>query len=589
MQDYFRNNRLSIVAAFFAVWAIQLTSGITVRNPLTVVLFALLIFFDKYITDKKNREVICSFGKKDIVKISVSIIAGVTLTYLFKGRVTGNFDNLLFKLLAIIILLAGFFGLFCILTGVNKYKKNSEKSANDGILQETCKEKLSDKKNKGNWIFINAFICFLCWLPYFLYEFPGIMTADSLVQYEQVIGNAPYSNHHPLIHTLLIKFFYYLGLKITNDPVSAISFYTAFQMIFMALCCAVLIGHIKGKKRKIAALLFFALIPFNAVFVVTIWKDIIFAGLGMLLICITVDLREKYLQKEVESPDKGRFFLWCQFVLCSILFMLFRSNALYGFIIWLPFLIYAFKGEIKAVIISVVIILAAVFAIKGPVMEYYGVVQPDFVESLSVPVQQIAAIIVSGADISNEDRELIEKVIDTTYIRELYAPDFADNIKELIRAGHPEVLENNKAVYLGLWIREVLRHPIISVKAWYDLVGGYIYPDFSYEVGNIDGIMNNTFGLYWKPLIAGKIIIKVKEILIKLGSFVPLYGMLWSIGTYTWLLIISLFVSIKKNKSVLCKILLMSIIFTLLIAAPVVDFRYGYLLVMTMPLWALVK
>ena len=189
----------------------------------------------------------------------------------------------------------------------------------------------------------------------------------------------------------------------------------------------------------------------------------------------------------------------------------------------------------------------------------------------------------------HEDRELIEKVIDTTYIRELYAPDFADNIKELIRAGHPEVLENNKAVYLGLWIREVLRHPIISVKAWYDLVGGYIYPDFSYEVGNIDGIMNNTFGLYWKPLIAGKIIIKVKEILIKLGSFVPLYGMLWSIGTYTWLLIISLFVSIKKNKSVLCKILLMSIIFTLLIAAPVVDFRYGYLLVMTMPLWALVK
>ena len=61
--------------------------------------------------------------------------------------------------------------------------------------------------------------------------------------------------------------------------------------------------------------------------------------------------------------------------------------------------------------------------------------------------------------------------------------------------------------------------------------------------------------------------------------------MLWSIGTYTWLLCIVTIVCLLRKRPVLCKLLLIMQILTLLIAAPVVDFRYGYAVVMTMPLW----
>ena len=42
-----------------------------------------------------------------------------------------------------------------------------------------------------------------CWLPWFLYNFPGVMTPDSLSQYSQAMGLTGYSNHHPFVHTLL--------------------------------------------------------------------------------------------------------------------------------------------------------------------------------------------------------------------------------------------------------------------------------------------------------------------------------------------------------------------------------------------------
>ena len=50
-------------------------------------------------------------------------------------------------------------------------------------------------------------------------------------------------------------------------------------------------------------------------------------------------------------------------------------------------------------------------------------------------------------------------------------------------------------------------------------------------------------------------------------------------------MVIALGICLGKRKPVLCKILLLLQVGTLLIAAPVVDFRYGYSLVMTMPLW----
>ena len=559
------------VAAFFGCWAIQQISGITVRNPLTVVFFVLL-FWAALVLDNP---------KKIVTFISAAL--GVITTYILANRITVGFDSKLFKLMSIAIVFVGICCIFSILIGFIIAALQG-KLRNDAW--QRIKKMFHDSKRPfagTKAILLIAIICFACWLPYFLYEYPGIMTADSLVQYAEFAGNEPVSNHHPIVHTLLIKMFCDIATLFHKDHQIGIALYTLFQMIFMSLCCGVLVTHIRSRKLQILAILFYALVPFNGVFVVTVWKDIIFAGITMLLLCCVIDLRENCL-KEISLKTT---LMWVTFSILGILFALFRSNAWYAFVLWTPFMLIAFRKDIKRAASAALIVILAVIIIKGPVMKNTGVAQPDLVESLSVPVQQTARMLVDDRNIEPEYQELIDKVIDTTYIKELYAPDFTDNIKELVRAGHPEEIENNKHDYFSMWLKLNLSDPAEAIKAWYDLNGGYINPDLSYRVGDMDGIMGNEFGLYWDPKIGGKIIVKLREIGIKLGDFVPLYGLLWSIGTYTWLLIIAIGICIYQKKNILCKILLLMQIGTLLIAAPMVDFRYGYSIVMTMPLWLL--
>ena len=213
-----------------------------------------------------------------------------------------------------------------------------------------------------------------------------------------------------------------------------------------------------------------------------------------------------------------------------------------------------------------------------------GIPGPDFTESLSVPLQQVARVQVNDRPVDSEDLAMIDNVIDRTYIHELYAPDFADNIKELVRAGHPEILEGHKSEYFGLWLRLGLKYPGDYIAAWYDLAGGYIYTNVNYKVGDVDGIMPNVHDLQWSPIIGGKFI-KVKEILIKLQDFMPIYGILFTVAIYTWALGLSFIYAVSHKKSVLLQTLMLLIMGTLLIAAPVVDFRYAYAMVMTWPLW----
>ncbi len=586
MKENSRNRLFSALAAYASCFAIQLITGITVRNPLTVVFFVL--FFAQWRSLGKEKILPKPLSMTGLAGEGISLAVAGFISYAMYPKLQGYFDSRLFQLFGLAIVFIGTFFLILLIyfilikrikatnfSAVLKDEKSLEEKADEIKTADRTRQRITGKKL---WL-ISFIVITLCYLPYFLYEFPGIMTADSLVQYEQVIGARPLFNHHPLIHTMLIKLFYEIGLLFTTDKVVAISVYTVFQMLFVAICGAaafIRVDRLLGEKYPYAkwlSLAFYALIPFNAVFAVTIWKDPPFAALTVLFICLIMD-REKW-----KNTD------YLLFTVLGILFCLFRSNAWYAFIIFsIVFVIGSQKDRLKTALAAGIVIITVVL-VKGPFFSALDIEGPDFTESLSVPLSQVAAVLVNDREVSSDDLALIDKVIDRTYIHELYAPDFADNIKELVRAGHPEVIENNKSEYFRLWWRLLLKYPDDYVKAWFDLVGGYIYPDVDYKVGNIDGIMGNELGLSSRPLIGGKVIVKTKEILIKLGSFLPLYGMFWSIGTYSWLLIICIFYMFFSKEKPYYMLLLLLLILTLLIAAPVVDFRYGYGIVFSAPVW----
>ncbi len=81
---------------------------------------------------------------------------------------------------------------------------------------------------------------------------------------------------------------------------------------------------------------------------------------------------------------------------------------------------------------------------------------------------------------------------------------------------------------------------------------------------------------------------KSKEIAIKLGGMVPLYGILWSMGAVCWALIFCLgsaFVRREKEKLILY-LPGTALLLTVLVATPVAtEFRYVYFMVFSLPFY----
>lgn len=225
------------------------------------------------------------------------------------------------------------------------------------------------------------------------------------------------------------------------------------------------------------------------------------------------------------------------FVLSGLSICLMRSNGWYAFLLCLPFLFFYFRRHWKLFYPLLAGIFLTALVIKYPVMNAAHVTQPDLIESLAVPTQQIAAVLCKDRPLREDQRALIENVVDLTYIKELYDPYYADNIKELVRAGNQDYLREHKKEFLKLYLELFLAYPGDYLTAYIHQTYGYWYPDSFYLVAEAEGVSATSLGISHTPLIRGSVVIKLKEISIKLGSMLPLYGTLWSMGVAFWVLL----------------------------------------------------
>ena len=501
------------------------------------------------------------------------ILATLILTFVMlivKGeRVVAEYDSFLFRTGFIMIMTAGFlllfYNAFLLLVNIEGKALFDENRTEAGGL---------------NLLLFSFLVCLVCYLPWFLFSFPGIFDPDPIGQIEQVLGIRPWSNHHPIAHTLLIGLFYHIAGIFTDSINLRIGLYTFFQLCFFAFCAACVVNTLyKVVKVRLAVcmavLAFYALIPFMAVQSIIVCKDVIFAGIVMLFCCELTRIVYEGL-----PYGKDMVLRIVYFNLLGILMSLFRSNGWYVFLLIALVFIIVYLKEWKKILFMIMPVIIIVSLIKGPVMRFFSVEQPDLAEALHVPEQQIARVLYYHRDISAEDRAMLEELTDISRVDELYCPWFADNIKELLRSGNPEILEQHKGKYLGLWIRLGLKYPLDYILAWKDLTQNIIYPEGDYDIAIIEGVYKNSFGLTQQPLIAGKVAVKLRELLIKFGSYIPVYGFLWSMGSYTWILLLAAAKILSRKgheKRLIILIPAAAIIATLFLAIPAARlFRYAY-------------
>lgn len=524
------------VKSFLSLFAIMRVTGMSTRSPYSVILFLLLLYvFAKLHSDHIEGRIIPG-------DMTISTLLSVLFsTFTLSAQYPMILSSLTSPLFCAAVLLFTGTGLFLIYYYLCIW-----------FFQTASALTLTGSGYSYAWIpFLTAVICLLCWTPYFLYEYPGIMTPDSINQYAQVIGAYKLSNQHSVVHTALIGICYHIGLSLTRDPHTGLALYTIAQMVFMAFVAGYVVRTLQKANVIMPVLIlticFYALMPYHGICVVTIWKDIPFAGCMTLFAAALMRflLRGSFASSSDIIPKlrPGEYVtLLLPYIVSGILLCLLRSNGWYTFVLSVPFILITYRKWWKIMLPVHLMILLLVLFVKYPVMHVYEIQQTDYAESLSLPVQQLACVIANGEPLSENE------------------------------------------FTIGL------RHPKACFDAYVAKTKGYWYPDVNCEIGLADGIPSNEYGLHWQPIIKGNIMTTIKVLLFKLPDLVPLYGMLWSMGFILWatLLLAALSLRMGKPAGVLICLPFILLTVTLCIAAPAAaEFRYAYAAFYALPLLVL--
>ena len=448
-------------------------------------------------------------------------------------------------------------------------------------LQPSRSERpLSDRN-----VFVISFIfILLIWSYFFLSCYPGIFNPDSLWQLEQAMGDSPLSNHHPVIHTLLIRAIMNLGLALfRGNMMAATALLSVTQMLFISFCMAFSIASVYSAGAPIswctAISLFYAIVPFSIVFSYTNLKDTWFAGFFLLLLSVLI---RRSFTKDTDAGLSKKDLLIFSVSMLGI--GLFRSNGFFTIIALSPFFGLFFRKN-RSFLIALLACVLICAVILGPVYDSLSVTAVDPVEYLSVPLQQISRVIVDGGYISDSDYAMISKVIDPALIPSSYYNRISDNIKNLIRSsGDQEPLKDEKAAYFSLWLRLLKDNPYSYINAYVDLSNGFWYPEQT-GVPYVTSMEPNTYGLSSRSFLP-QALTDFAHFWTYSNNQNSFLGLVFSCGMYIWIfLALFIFSFTKKNSLWLPFVPSLLLWITILLTTPVwSDIRYIYALVVCLPI-----
>lgn len=270
---------------------------------------------------------------------------------------------------------------------------------------------------------------------------------------------------------------------------------------------------------------------------------------------------------------------------------MFRNNGWYSFIVILPFTVFLMWKKRKDACATLLIILFSAIIIRNPLFSLCHVADPDIVESLSIPLQQVANTIYNDGEIKAEESELLSRIIDIDKVAEKYDCHCSDNIKNLIREkGNEEYLKKNKSDYFRLWVKLGIRHPGFYLQAFVNQTEGYYNPDIQ-RYQYVQGVWDTQMPIFNTPLLPEWICKILNFYVSDWLYYIPILGLIKSIGFHVWILF-ALFGYILQKRDYAKAILLLPLFAcwgTLIIATPVyAEFRYIYSLILCLPiLWGI--
>lgn len=354
-----------------------------------------------------------------------------------------------------------------------------------------------------------ALLCILlCWLPWMIAFYPGVVTWDMFTQMQAAFGTLPLMDDHPVVSTWIMGGCMRVGLLLGSGNLGAF-----FYMLLQTLICAFAFGCAIEEMGRLgcsrwlqgAALLFFALMPVWPMYARMGHKDFLFTGVCLLF---TIEVtRAVFRGREAFAAPRD----WIRLGLLALLTCLLRKN---GLAVVLPSAVltalFAFSGKQRlhaaAAFCGAVALYAAFQLIALPAM---GIPKGPSRELYSIPFQQTARYLRDhGDDVAQEDGQAVDTVLDAQRIADLYVPVLSDPVKATFRGGE-------MTAYLRAWLRMGMRDPtayfaallsgnygyyLFTPRIWYNDSTG---PCFWYDWEIIPQDWQTQFGLTLPDRLAG--------------------------------------------------------------------------------------
>ena len=202
-----------------------------------------------------------------------------------------------------------------------------------------------------------------------------------------------------------------------------------------------------------------------------------------------------------------------------------------------------------------------------------------------MPTQHVLCAYLKGGELTEEEIEMIDRVVPVDEVGDYYNPWLFDIVKNFIReSGDQQVIADNKWEYFKLWLRVGLRNPLQYTVAEVRQTAGYwAYKvrDYQYLYGEYYMVDNPFEMTTQRKLFTYDNELAMHDFLMNFQDF---YNKVWSLGLNTWLMIFGIAYMLYERRNMMIYVPFIMMLVTLLLAAPVYnEFRYAYGLFTALP------
>ena len=533
--------------------------------------------------------------RKNVVTMILSFIFTIFLTIGSSFIISDSLDAVIkHPIITMLMMVISFIILNAIITFLFNKLDNYE-----------VKEKKNDKKTgfiskmiDKHPFWFSLIVILLFWLIYIIAFYPAIMSPDPSFQILQFFGiDNKYStyvnlidksviitNHHPVIHTLLIGSCVKLGVSIFNSTNAGLFIYSIIQTLILASTLSYTIKFLKEinvsvNVRKVL-LFIYALVPVFPFYAMSPVKDVIF---GCLIILYIISI-----YKFIKLKNKINVKTMIKEIILMILITLFRNNGIHIIILSFPFLLLLGRKNLMKYLIIFIVVVLSYFTYDKVILPHFKITPGSVREMLSIPFQQTARYVIKNDDkIPEKDKKAIDKILEYDTLKKRYDPEKADDVKNKF---NKDATDKDLKNYFKVWFKELKDDPKTYVEATLNNTYGYFYPvktNWYIYVNENKTINNYGFDYHFNDLNVLRSALMVYGLIF---PYIPFLGLIVNIGFNTWILLFMMAYLIYRKKYKEIIYLIPSIIVLLVCFASPVNtyFRYALPNVFAMPTMLLI-